>query len=60
MQLFSDKTYFTIDNEKIVKEVPIYRGDFECCGYKKEIVMTKDAFIECYNKWIKEANNELQ
>ena len=22
--------------------------------YKRELVMTKEAFIECYNKWIKE------
>ena len=41
------------DGDKCYLDVHIY-GD----TYERKLVMTKEVFIECYNKWIKEQNNE--
>ena len=36
------------DDNKCYVETPIYPD-----SVKRELVMTKEVFIECYNKWIK-------
>lgn len=45
-----------LDEDKCFVETPIYPDDLNCV--KRELVMTKEVFIECYNKWIKEDNDE--
>lgn len=42
-----------IDDDKCYVEIPVY-GD---C-YKRQVVMTKEIFIECYNRWIKGDSKE--
>ena len=44
------------ENDKLYHYVPLPQYGEGIA--KKELVMTKEVFIECYNKWIKEQNNE--
>ena len=46
-------TYYDITDEKCIRET-VYNRDGELFT-KKETVITKDAFLECYRKWVKEA-----
>ena len=48
---------FSGDNLYLVEPVVGYAGDDQVC--KQTLVMTKDIFIACYNKWIKEEEDEL-
>ena len=40
------------EEDKCFVEMPIYSN-----FVKRQLVMTKEVFIECYNKWIKEDKN---
>lgn len=46
-----------IQNDMLFREVLIKAGDV-VFGIKRECVITKDEFLACYNKWIKETNHE--
>ena len=41
------KQEIIIDDNECYVEIPIYPD-----RVKRELVMTKEVFIECYNKWI--------
>lgn len=43
------KQQIIFDGDKCYLEVHIYGAKYE-----RKLVMTKEVFIECYNKWIKE------
>ena len=50
------KEEFSFDDDKLYRLTPFLE-----CGpdyYKKELVLTKEVFIKCYNKWIKEQKDE--
>lgn len=52
-----EKIVFEGDNCYL--ETPIYISfDDKYPCVKRKLVMTKEVFIECYNKWIKENNDE--
>lgn len=42
----------TIDGDLCFREIPVMSNNFECDYIKRELVMTKEVFIECYNTWI--------
>lgn len=46
-----------IQNDMLIREVPVEGSD---TTYELKCVITKDEFIACYNKWIKEAENEKE
>lgn len=48
-----------IQDNMLIREVPIRVGE-GVFGIKRECVITKDEFIACYNKWIKEAEKDEQ
>ena len=51
------KISFRVEDDYLVKDFEIEsNGAYTTC--KTEVVMTKDVFIECYNKWIKDPNSE--
>ena len=41
-----------IENDKLIREVPIYEEP-ECIVIRKDLVITKDEFLECYNEWVR-------
>ena len=47
---------FRVEDDYIVKDMEIEQNSaYVTC--KTEVVMTKDVFIECYNKWINDPNS---
>ena len=47
----SNKIRFHVEDTVCIKSTPM--PEFGEYTYKDEIVISRDAFIECYNKWIK-------
>ena len=45
------------EEDKCFVETPIYPNCGKGKFVKRQLVMTKEIFVECYNKWIKEDNN---
>lgn len=54
MGMTSERLEFEKDNLYRYTPLPQYGENM----YKKELVMTKEAFIECYKRWIKEVEDE--
>lgn len=50
--MYDGAPIFTVEEDRILKETPIFEGEDTLLGYKQETTITKDAFIECFNKWI--------
>jgi len=48
MGMTSERLEFEKDNLYRYTPLPQYGEDM----YKRELVMTKEAFIECYNRWV--------
>lgn len=47
--------HLEIEGNNLYHYLPLPQyGDGIC---KKDLVMTKEIFIECYNKWIKDSEN---
>jgi len=42
-----------IENDMYIRVMPVYDGD-TVIALRRECVITKEEFIECYNAWIKE------
>ena len=50
--------YIKVDEDKCYLDKPVFNSDGDAIGYKRKVVITKEAFIECYNKWIKGEEND--
>jgi len=48
--------HFEVKGDVVVKYTPVPEIGGNC--YKTEVVMTKDIFQECYEKWIKSQESE--
>ena len=46
------KEYFEINDDKLVKHTPIAVDGIYDGICKYETIITKDAFLECYKKWV--------
>lgn len=45
---------FIFNDDSLIRSVPVrYMGDTIVC-YENKLVITKEEFIACYNKWIKD------
>ena len=51
-----NKIYFEVDDGVVIKETPMSKVGENI--YKTEVVMTKEIFRECYEKWIKPQESE--
>lgn len=40
-----------IENDMLIREIPVYAGD-NCIGFRKDCVITKEEFLECFNEWV--------
>ena len=55
-----DKECIVFENDKCYVDTPVYPlndycyplNDY-CANYQRRLIMTKEAFVECYNRWIK-------
>lgn len=50
--MYDGTPIFTVEEDKFIKETPVFEDGETILGYKQETIITKDAFIECFNKWI--------
>lgn len=50
----NNEMYFEIEGDVLIKytQMPQFGKD----TFKKEVIMNKETFIECYKKWIQEEN----
>lgn len=46
-----------IDDGKVFIDIPMFVGQDQV-GYKRQLVMTKEIFIKCYEKWILNKDEE--
>ena len=40
-----------IEDDKLIRVTPIGGNDW-CVGVSKDLVITKEEFLECYNEWV--------
>lgn len=41
-----------IENDKLIRETPVY-DRLECIGIRKDCIITKEEFLECFNEWVR-------
>lgn len=51
-----NKIYFDIQDDVLIKNVPV--PEYGQNTYKQEIVLDKETFIKCYEKWVKPYGNK--
>lgn len=49
---------FIIEDDRLIRSTPIYRGNGWVDVIENKLVITKDEFLACYNRWVKEEKNE--
>ena len=49
------KEYVAIEDDHCYVDIPVYTGRGDCCNYRRQLIMTKEVFQECYKKWILDA-----
>ena len=52
-----DTYYITFDGDELFIEVPMFSGS-DIVGYKRQLIMTKELFVQCYEKWILNKDKE--
>lgn len=40
-----------IENDRLIRKTPVYDHG-ECIGIRKDCVITKEEFLECFNEWV--------
>ena len=45
------------EDDMLIREVPISDSG-KIIVFKRECIITKNEFLACYNKWVKEKENE--
>lgn len=50
---------FIVDDRGVIKrqEIQTWENNHKIKSYVYEVMITKEVFIECYNKWIKQDPN---
>lgn len=47
-----------IENDKLIRETQVVYKGHKYIAIRKDCIITKEEFLECYNAWIKEGNND--
>lgn len=40
-----------IENDMLIRETPVYE-QHECVAIRKDLIITKEEFLECFNEWV--------
>lgn len=40
-----------IEDDKLIRVTPVYCGDCQT-GVRRDCIITKEEFLECYNEWV--------
>ena len=49
--------HLTLDGDELYINMPVFEGG-EFVGYKRQLIMTKELFVQCYEKWILNKDKE--
>ena len=44
---------FIIEDDSLIRSRPIYQYGDTVVGIENKLVITKEEFLACYNKWVK-------
>ena len=51
--------YVVIEDDRCYVDTPVFTGRGDCCDYKRQLIMTREVFQECYKKWILEEQEQM-
>lgn len=40
-----------IEDDMLIRETPVYDGQ-DCIAMRKDCIITKEEFLECFNEWV--------
>ena len=40
-----------IEDDKLIRKTPVYDRQ-DCIGIRKDCIITKEEFLECFNEWV--------
>ena len=46
-----------IKNDMLIRETPVYDRQ-GCIGIRKDCIITKEEFLECFNEWVVKPSQE--
>lgn len=46
-----------IENDMLIRRTPVYDGQ-DCIAIRKDCIITKEEFLECYNEWVVKPKRE--
>ena len=46
-----------IEDDKLIRKTPVYDG-MNWIGVRKDCIITKEEFLECFNEWIVKPSQE--
>ena len=46
------KSEITVEGENVIRETPIYNDYGDYAAHKREVILTKDVFVECFLNWV--------
>lgn len=50
--MYEGKSTIRVEGEEVIKETPIYNEYGDYAAHKREVVLTKDVFVECFLSWV--------
>ena len=53
-----NEEYVVMEGDYCYVDTPVFTGLGNCCSYNRKLIMTKEAFRECYRKWILEEREQ--
>ena len=46
-----------IEHDKLIRKTPVY-DRMECIGIRKDCIITKEEFLECFKEWVVKPSQE--
>lgn len=56
--MFKGSPVFEITDKDVKVYIPLCADDETIVGYEESLILTREVFIECYNRWIKGESEE--
>lgn len=50
--MYEGKSTIKVEGEEVIRETPIFNDYGDYAASKREVVLTKDVFVECFLSWV--------
>lgn len=50
--MYDGESKIRVEGENVIKETPVYDDYGNYAAHKREVVLTKDVFVECFLNWV--------